>query len=67
MIGYKATDKDGCCRGFKFEIGKTYTKGTSKEVYRLGFSEPHTSDEQPCRNSGVFDGTCNADMNEWNY
>ena len=30
-------------------------------------SEPHTPDEQPCRNSGVFDGTCNADMNEWNY
>ena len=31
MIGYKATDKDGCCRGFKFEVGKTYTKDTSKE------------------------------------
>ena len=30
-------------------------------------SEPHTPDEQPCRNSGVFDGTCNDDMNEWNY
>ena len=26
MIGYKATDKDGCCKGFKFEVGKTYTK-----------------------------------------
>ena len=31
MIGYKATDKDGCCRGFKFEVGKTYTKDTPKE------------------------------------
>ena len=31
MIGYKATDKDGCCRGFKFEVGKTYTKNTPKE------------------------------------
>lgn len=31
MIGYKATDMNGCCRGFKFEVGKTYTKGTSKE------------------------------------
>ena len=31
MIGYKATDKNGCCRGFKFEVGKTYTKDTPKE------------------------------------
>ena len=31
MIGYKATNKDGCCRGFKFEVGKTYTKDTPKE------------------------------------
>ena len=31
MIGYKATDKDGCCHGFKFEVGKTYTKDTPKE------------------------------------
>ena len=31
MIGYKATDKYGCCRGFKFEVGKTYTKDTPKE------------------------------------
>ena len=31
MIGYKATDKDGCCIGFKFEVGKTYTKDTPKE------------------------------------
>ena len=31
MIGYKCTDKDGCCRGFKFEVGKTYTKDTPKE------------------------------------
>ena len=31
MIGYKATDKDGCCRGFKFEVGKTYTKDIPKE------------------------------------
>ena len=31
MIGYKATDMNGCCRGFKFEIGKTYTKDTPKE------------------------------------
>ena len=28
MIGYKATDMNGCCRGFKFEVGKTYTKNT---------------------------------------
>ena len=31
MIGYKATDINGCCRGFKFEVGKTYTKDTPKE------------------------------------
>ena len=31
MIGYKATDKNGCCKGFKFEVGKTYTKNTAKE------------------------------------
>lgn len=31
MIGYKATDMNGCCRGFKFEVGKTYTKDTKKE------------------------------------
>ena len=34
MIGYKATDKNGCCRGFKFEVGKTYTKATPKEELR---------------------------------
>ena len=31
MIGYKCTDMNGCCKGFKFEVGKTYTKGTPKE------------------------------------
>ena len=31
MIGYKCTDMNGCCRGFKFEVGKTYTKKTPKE------------------------------------
>ena len=31
MIGYKATDMNGCCRDFKFEVGKTYTKDTPKE------------------------------------
>ena len=31
MIGYKATDINGCCRGFKFEVGKTYTKDMLKE------------------------------------
>ena len=31
MIGYKATDMNGCCRGVKFEVGKTYTKDTPKD------------------------------------
>ena len=31
MIGYKCTDMNGCCRGFKFKVGKTYTKDTPKE------------------------------------
>ena len=31
MIGYKATDMNGCCGGFKFEVGKTYTKDTPAE------------------------------------
>ena len=31
MIGYKATDKNGECRGFKFEVGKTYIKDTPKD------------------------------------
>ena len=31
MIGYKCTDMDGYCRGFKFEVGKTYTKDVSRE------------------------------------
>ena len=30
MIGYKCTDQNGCCMGFKFEVGKTYKKDTPK-------------------------------------
>ena len=52
---------------YRISIPKEPLIKFAKEVYHLGFSEPHTSDEQPCVNSGVFDGTCNADMNEWNY
>ena len=36
MIGYKATDMNGCCKGFKFEVGKTYTKKAKKCKYCKG-------------------------------
>ena len=32
MIGYKATDINGCCRGFKFEVGKSQGKILDKLV-----------------------------------
>ena len=39
MIGYKATDLDGNCRGFHFEVGKTYIKDTPKEAFKMAYDK----------------------------
>ena len=35
MIGYKAFDKNLCCRGMQYEVGRTYEMPTKKEDMRL--------------------------------
>ena len=37
MKGYKATDKNMCCRGFQFEIGKWYEHSGDIELCSSGF------------------------------
>lgn len=36
MIGYKATDMDGCCRGFRFEVGIDAEAEIAKEGGDVG-------------------------------
>lgn len=43
-----------------------YLKKIAKIAYGYGFSEPKTSDELP-KKLCIFDGTCDADMNNWNW
>ena len=35
MIGYKAFDKNLCCRGFQFEVGRTYETGVPANEMKL--------------------------------
>ena len=37
MKGYKATNKDMTCRGFKYEVGKTYTMDGKPSLCERGF------------------------------
>ena len=37
IIAYKATDSDQRCRGFLFEVGKTYTQEGELKLYENGF------------------------------
>jgi hypothetical protein len=37
MRGYKAFNKDLTCRGFQYEIGKTYEMDGEIEICRRGF------------------------------
>ena len=54
---------DSC---IKFDF-TSYLIKIAKIAYGYGFAEPKTSDDLPMQKPYIFDGTCCADMNNWNW